>query len=48
MSKLRVPHNALVFVDDGRKALFLRNEGNEKFLIRKTQSVFKAANVRDA
>ena len=25
---LRVPHNALVLVGDGRKALFLRNKGN--------------------
>src|SRR5262249_36757429 len=26
--ELRVPHNALVLVGDGRKALFLRNKGN--------------------
>ena len=31
MSKLSVPHDAFVFVGDGRKALFLRNEGDEKF-----------------
>jgi protein required for attachment to host cells len=27
MSKVRIPHNALIFVGDGRKALFLRNAG---------------------
>jgi len=27
-AELRVPHNALVLVGDGRKALFLRNRGN--------------------
>ena len=31
MSKLTIPHNAFVFVGDGGKALFLRNEGDEKF-----------------
>ena len=31
MSKISVPHDAFVFVGDGRKALFLRNEGDEKF-----------------
>ena len=29
--KLRIPHDAWVFVGDGRKALFLRNEGDERF-----------------
>jgi hypothetical protein len=28
MSKLKLLHNAFVFVGDGRKALFLRNEGD--------------------
>ena len=28
---LNIPHNALVFVGDGRKALFLRNDGDAKF-----------------
>ncbi|BAR55369.1 hypothetical protein NK6_2188 [Bradyrhizobium diazoefficiens] len=28
MRLLNIPHNALVFVGDGRKALFLRNDGN--------------------
>ena len=32
MSKRAIPHGALVFVGDGRKALFLRNAGDEKFV----------------
>lgn len=31
MNKPRIPHGGMVFVGDGRKALFLRNEGDEKF-----------------
>lgn len=31
MTKLAVPHDAFVFVGDGRKALFLRNEGDELY-----------------
>lgn len=31
MSKIQIPHNGFVFVGDGRKALFLRNHGDEKF-----------------
>ena len=31
MSKLEIPHNAFVFVGDGRKALFLRNAGDAMF-----------------
>jgi len=31
MTKLSIPHNSFVFVGDGRKALFLRNDGDEKF-----------------
>jgi protein required for attachment to host cells len=31
VSKIALPHDAFVFVGDGRKALFLRNEGDEKF-----------------
>jgi protein required for attachment to host cells len=30
MSKLEIPHDAFVFVGDGRKALFQRNAGDEK------------------
>jgi protein required for attachment to host cells len=39
-STLKIPHNAYVFVGDGRRALFLRNEGDEKFLNLKTERVF--------
>jgi len=31
MRKLAIPHDGFVFVGDGRKALFLRNAGDEKF-----------------
>ena len=31
MATLAVPHDAVVFVGDGRKALILRNHGDEKF-----------------
>jgi protein required for attachment to host cells len=31
VTRLSVPHDAFIFVGDGRKALFLRNEGDEKF-----------------
>jgi protein required for attachment to host cells len=44
MSKLRIPHDAFVFVGDGRKALFLRNEGDEKFPNLKTARVFEDEN----
>jgi protein required for attachment to host cells len=40
MTKIHIPHDAIVFVGDGRKALFLRNEGDEKFPNLKTESVF--------
>jgi protein required for attachment to host cells len=40
MTRLAVPHNAFVFVGDGRKALFLRNAGDERFLNLKTERVF--------
>jgi protein required for attachment to host cells len=30
-SRLSVPHDAMIFVGDGQKALFLRNKGDEKF-----------------
>lgn len=42
MPSLKIPHNAYVFVGDGRKALFLRNEGDEKFINLKTEDVFYA------
>jgi hypothetical protein len=31
MKKLEIPHDAFVFVGDGRKALFLGNVGDEVF-----------------
>jgi protein required for attachment to host cells len=40
MNKLNLPHDALVFVGDGRKALFLRNAGDDKFPNFKSERVF--------
>ena len=40
MNKLNIPHDAFVFVGDGRKALFLHNAGDEKFPNLKTERVF--------
>ena len=40
MDKLQIPHNAFVFVGDGRKALFLLNAGDEKFPNLKTERIF--------
>ena len=40
MTKLKIPHDAYVFVGDGHKALVLRNEGDEKFPNLKTEQVF--------
>jgi len=40
MNKLSIPHDALVFVGDGQKALFLRNCGDEKFPNLVTERVF--------
>lgn len=40
MAKLTIPHDGFVFVGDGRKALFLRNDGDEKFPNLKTERVF--------
>jgi protein required for attachment to host cells len=37
---LKIPHHALVFVGDGRRALFLRNEGDELFPNLRTERVF--------
>ncbi|MGZ3409609.1 MAG: host attachment protein [Xanthobacteraceae bacterium] len=38
--KLKIPHNAIVFVGDGRKAMFLRNDGDEKFPNLRMEQVF--------
>lgn len=40
MAKLIIPHDGFVFVGDGRKALFLRNDGDDKFPHLKTERVF--------
>jgi protein required for attachment to host cells len=37
---LKIPHDAFVFVGDGRRALFLRNDGDAKFPNLKTERVF--------
>ncbi|WP_298426416.1 host attachment protein [Rhodoblastus sp.] len=39
MNKIALPHDAFVFVGDGRKALFLRNEGDEKYANLVTEKV---------
>ena len=44
MNKLALPHDAVVFVGDGRKALFLRNAGDAKFPNLVTESVFAEDN----
>jgi protein required for attachment to host cells len=44
MSLLKIPHNAFVFVGDGRKALFLRNEGDALSPNLKTEKVFEDDN----
>jgi protein required for attachment to host cells len=37
VNKLAIPHGAVIFVGDGRKALFLRNDGDQKFPNLKTE-----------
>ena len=44
MNMLKIPHNALVFVGDGRKALFLRNDGDAKSPNLRTEKVFEEEN----
>src|SRR5215475_5853044 len=39
-NRMSIPHDAIVFVGDGRKALFLRNAGDEKFPNLRTEQVF--------
>jgi len=41
---VKIPHNAFVFVGDGRKALVLRNEGDADLLNLKTERVFTDQN----
>src|SRR3974377_1191876 len=40
MNQLDIPRDALIFVGDGRKALFLRHAGVEKFPNLKSERVF--------
>jgi protein required for attachment to host cells len=44
VTKLSIPHDAMVFIGDGRKALFLRNTGDEKFPSLQAERVFAAEN----
>jgi protein required for attachment to host cells len=44
MKKLAIPHDAWIFVGDGRRALFLRNDGDETFPNLRTQRVFRDEN----
>jgi protein required for attachment to host cells len=44
VNKISIPHDAIIFVGDGRKALFLRNAGDEKFPNLKTEQVFAEEN----
>jgi protein required for attachment to host cells len=44
VTKLSVPHDAFIFVGDGRKALFLRNDGDEKFANFVTEQVMTEEN----
>jgi len=40
----KLPHDALVFIGDGRKALFLRNAGDERYLDLRAERVFAEDN----
>jgi protein required for attachment to host cells len=44
MTKLSIPRDGFVFVGDGRKALFLRNDGDEKFPNLRVQRVLTQDN----
>lgn len=44
MNRVSIPHDALVFVGDGRKALFLRNAGDETLPNLTTERVFTDEN----
>jgi len=44
MNKLTIPHHALVFVGDGRKALFLRNDGDAQVPNLRIERVFEQEN----
>jgi protein required for attachment to host cells len=42
--ELRVPHNALVLVGDGQKALFLRNKGNARHVALVVEQILERDN----
>jgi protein required for attachment to host cells len=44
MSGFQIPHDTLVLVGDGRKALFLRNHGDAKFPDLKVERIFADPN----
>lgn len=44
MNRLAIPHDALVFVGDGQKALFLRNDGDKQHPNLITERVFTDQN----
>jgi protein required for attachment to host cells len=45
---MRVPHNTLVAVADGRKLLFLRNEGDAEIPVLRTEKVQVQQNPKDS
>ena len=47
MTAIHIPHDALVLVGDGRKALFLRNHGDAKFPDLRVEQVFNDVNTHD-
>jgi protein required for attachment to host cells len=40
MGKRKIPHDAIVFIGDGHKALFLRNVGDQEHINLKVERVF--------
>lgn len=44
MNGIKIPHDGLVFVGDGRKALFLRNEGDDIYPNLRVEKVFEDVN----
>lgn len=48
MSKVRIPHDAVLFIGDGRKALFLRNAGHPFALKLQTERVMEQDNPATA
>lgn len=45
MNSFKIPHNALVFVGDGRRALFLRNDGDAISPNLRAEKVFENENL---